>query len=169
MAAVIDVDATAGQDSISVDAFDNDAVIDVDVMREQDLPEVAGIEKSIFSQPWSEKGFLDSMRMPGALYLTARVRGQIAGYCGMLQCLDEAEITNVAVKEEFRRQQVAVSMLRKLLRRGGQNGVCTFILEVRQSNHAAMNLYQKLGFVSCGIRKNFYEKPIEDAVIMWKR
>lgn len=144
-------------------------MIEVKAMERQDLEQVEAIERATFSMPWSEKGFLDSMRMPGALYLTARLDGRIAGYCGMLQCMDEAEITNVAVRADCRRAGVAHGMLQCLLEQGAERGVRTFILEVRRGNKAAISLYEKLGFETCGTRKNFYEKPREDAIVMWKR
>ena len=135
----------------------------------KDLEEISEIEKAIFSRPWSRDGFRMSVEAKNTVYLTARLDGEIAGYCGMLQCMDEAEITNVAVKEDCRNKGVAYAMLQDLLRRGQECGVQAFTLEVRKSNAAAIALYEKLGFVNCGIRKNFYEKPTEDAIIMWKR
>ena len=85
-----------------------------------------------------------------------------------MQVLDEADITNVSVDAASRRDGVGESMLQELMRRGEQKGIKAFTLEVRESNLAAISLYQKLGFVSAGIRKNFYDAPKENAVIMWK-
>lgn len=141
--------------------------ITVSRMTREDLQEVTEIEQSIFSQPWSRKGFADALQMDQTIYLTARVDGQIAGYCGCLQVLDEADITNVAVAQDFRRCGVAEKMLRRLLSLGEEKGVNAFTLEVRQSNAAAIALYEKLGFECCGIRRGFYDLPREDAVIMW--
>ena len=75
----------------------------------------------------------------------------------------------MAVKESCRRRGVAETMLAELIKRGAARGVTAFTLEVRRSNAGAIALYEKLGFVNCDIRRNFYEKPAEDAVIMWKR
>ena len=144
-------------------------MIEIAGMQMEDLAEVAAIEKSIFSQPWSENGFAASLQSKDTLYLTARLDGTIAGYCGFLQSFDEADITNVAVKESCRRRGVAETMLAELIKRGAARGVTAFTLEVRRSNAGAIALYEKLGFVNCDIRRNFYEKPAEDAVIMWKR
>ncbi len=144
-------------------------MIEVREMTTWDLSDVAQIEQAIFSEPWSKEAFGDSLRQPGTHYLTARLDGELAGYCGMLQCTDEADITNVAVKEDCRKRGVAYRMLRELLRAGEEKGVKTFFLEVRQSNHAAKNLYEKLGFQYCGVRKNFYEKPREDAALMCRK
>ncbi len=138
-------------------------------MKPEDLNEVCRIERESFSQPWSEKGFLDSMNQKNTCYLTALQDGRVAGYCGMLQVMEEADITNVAVDASFRGRGIGFAMLQELMRIGKEHGVEAFTLEVRQSNLTAISLYGRLGFENCGIRKNFYEKPTEHAVIMWKR
>ena len=136
-------------------------------MQPDDVLEVAALERQIFSLPWSEKGFLDSLNSPDTLYLTVRKDRKLIGYCGFLQSLDEADITNVAVSEEARGRGVGYQMLKTLMDEGRQRGVKRYTLEVRISNASALRLYEKLGFSSVGVRKNFYELPKEDAVIMW--
>lgn len=138
-------------------------------MQPEDLKEVSRIESETFSVPWSEQGFAASLEEEAACYLTVLYGGKIVGYCGMLQVLDEADITNVAVSRDYRGCGIGFAMLKELLRYGAQRGVAGFTLEVRESNAAAIALYEKLGFENCGIRKKFYEKPVENAVIMWKR
>lgn len=142
--------------------------IEIKRMEITDLEDVARIEKKIFSQPWSRKGFEDSLKQEDTCYLAAYIDGTLAGYCGFLQVLDEADITNVAVDAAYRKRGIGKAMLLELLRAGEKRGVNAFTLEVRESNKAALALYQSLGFESCGIRKNFYEFPKENAVIMWK-
>lgn len=137
-------------------------------MLESDLSAVAQIEREIFSLPWSQQGFADSIAQENTCYLVAQISGKIAGYCGFLQVLDEADITNVAVQESYRRQGAAEMLLGRLLEEGEKRGVRAFTLEVRESNQEAISLYRKLGFEQAGIRKNFYDFPKEDAVIMWK-
>lgn len=137
-------------------------------MEERDLCAVAEIEKGIFSQPWSRDGFYSSMISKDTIYLVVEKDGEIVAYCGLLQALDEADITNVAVKKESRGQGIAFAMLKELMRLGEEKGINAFTLEVRKSNEAALALYEKLGFEVAGIRKNFYDLPKEDAVIMWK-
>lgn len=138
-------------------------------MMPQDVPEVAALERQIFTMPWSENGFISSLRSKDTLYLVARENGILAGYCGFLQSFDEADITNVAVALEARGRGVGQKMLAELMRRGKDRGILRYTLEVRISNTAAVHLYEKRGFVSAGIRKNFYEKPQEDALIMWTK
>lgn len=139
----------------------------IEKMQPEDIKEVAGIERRIFTLPWSEQGFLSSLQSEDTLYLVVRKEGQIAGYCGLLQSFDEADITNVAVAEEARNEGLGFAMLSELMRLGKERGIARYTLEVRASNAAAIHLYEKLGFQSVGIRKNFYDQPKEDAVIMW--
>lgn len=144
-------------------------MITIRYMQEADIEEVAAIEESIFSMPWSADSFRDSMTLEHTIYLTAEVDGSIAGYCGMYKFFHEGEIVNVAVASEYRKQGVAQTMLTELMRLGTESEVDTFLLEVRESNQAARSLYEKLGFTQMGVRKNFYEKPVENAIVMWKQ
>ena len=139
----------------------------IEKMQPEDIKEVAQIENRIFTLPWSEQGFLASLQSEDTLYLVVRKEGRVAGYCGLLQSFDEADITNVAVAEEARGAGIGFAMLSELMRLGKERGIARYTLEVRASNAAALHLYEKLGFQSVGIRKNFYDRPKEDAVIMW--
>lgn len=143
--------------------------VQISEMRLKDIPEVAVMERQCFSEPWSENGFRSALEQGCSVYLVARepASGQIAGYCGLLRSFEEAEILNVAVRGKLRGQGIGGTMLSHLMEQGRQRGIRRFTLEVRRSNAAAIHLYEKLGFVSAGIRKNFYRKPEEDAVIMW--
>lgn len=132
-----------------------------------DIEAVAAIERQIFSMPWSEQGFQTSLQSEDTLYLVVYNRDQILGYCGFLQSFDEADITNVAVAPEIRNSGIGFAMLSELMMQGRKRGIQRYTLEVRTGNAAAIHLYQKLGFESVGIRKNFYERPREDAMIMW--
>lgn len=136
-------------------------------MTEADLPEVCTIEQATFSDPWSEEDFRSSLKEPGNGYLVAEAEGKIAGYCGYWGIAGEGYIYNVAVKEEYRRHRIGYQMLKTLLEESLDRGITSFTLEVRRSNEAAIRLYEALGFVSAGVRKDFYTKPKEDAVIMW--
>lgn len=137
-------------------------------MRIEDLEQVTNIEKSIFSKPWSYKSFLDSVNLPDTIYVVASEEDEILGYCGLYCILNEGDISNVAVKEEYRKKGIGAEMLNFLMQQARKRGIESFTLEVRKSNESAIGLYKKLGFESAGIRKEFYERPTEDAVIMWK-
>lgn len=138
-------------------------------MRVEDIPAVAKLEAEIFSVPWSEKSFLEEVEREDRLFVVAYVNETLAGYMGLIPFLDEADITNVAVASSMRRRGIAQKMLETTMGRAEKMGVNSFTLEVRVGNAGAIALYEKLGFTSEGIRKNFYEKPTEDALIMWKR
>lgn len=138
-------------------------------MQKADLLQVASIEKENFSIPWSLESFEESMKLDHTIYLVAEEEGNIMGYCGMYRVFNEGEIVNVAVAEAYRRRQVATQLLEELFLESRALDVDNFFLEVRQSNEPAIQLYKKLGFTQAGIRKNFYEKPRENAIFMWKR
>ena len=135
-------------------------------MKPEDASGVAGIEKKYFSQPWSREGFLSSLRQDYSIWLVAEENGVIAGYCGMNQSFDEAEITNVAVDGPFRKRGLGFTLVTALLSEGRERGITRYLLEVREGNEDAIRLYKRLGFMPEGKRKNFYQKPVEDAVIM---
>jgi len=138
-------------------------------MEKKDVHEVSIIEAENFKSPWSEKAFLDTFLNTNLLYLVAQDKDRIIGMCGVHHILGEGEITNVAVANNYKRQHIGEQMMTALMEKGRIMGIDAFTLEVRVSNEAAIFLYEKLGFVTEGRRKNFYENPQEDALIMWKR
>lgn len=138
-------------------------------MVEADLDEVCKIEQETFSNPWSKSSFLETISNQNNLYLVALVDGFIAGYCGYCGIVDEGYIYNVAVGQRFRRQGIGFYMLEELIKQANSRGITSLTLEVRKSNQPAIHLYKKLGFTQVGIRKDFYTKPQEDAIIMWRR
>ncbi len=135
-------------------------------MQLSDSKAVSELEKIIFSQPWSEQGFLDALSMEQTIFLVAEEQGKICGYIGMYQSLDEGEITNVAVAPEKRGMGIGGSLIRAMLEEADRQGAVQVILEVRVSNQPAIHLYEKYGFKHCGVRKGFYDFPKEDAYIM---
>ena len=135
-------------------------------MAKEDCVEVARLEKRIFSQPWSVQGFLDAIAMEQNIFLVAEEAGEICGYIGMYQSLDEGEITNVAVSPEKRNSGIGWKLMQEALATAKEQGIVRVILEVRVSNASAIGLYEKCGFANCGIRKGFYDFPKEDAYIM---
>ena len=138
-------------------------------MQKSDLQEVCKIEKDNFSLPWSESSFIESMERNDTVFLTALAGEEVAGYIGCYCIAGTGEITNVAVKDTCRRRGIGAMLLEGLYKAGETLDTREFFLEVRESNEAAISLYSRQGFVKEGIRKNFYEKPVENAVIMWKR
>lgn len=138
-------------------------------MELEDLWQVSEIEKSNFSQPWKLEDFRLAYDNPNAIYILAKVEEQVIGVSGLYHILGDGMITNIAVLSEYRGQGIAHGMLLQLLRVANAKKVTAFTLEVRESNLTAIRLYEKLGFVTEGIRKFFYDNPKENALIMWKR
>ena len=134
-----------------------------------DIEAVSIMEAQSFSMPWSAKDFEQLVSDEKSLYLVAEADGLVVGCCGVTNVRGEGNINNVVVQEAYRGQGIAYAMMQELLVRGREMGCTEFTLEVRVSNAPAIHVYQKLGFVSEGIRPRFYEKPVEDAMIMWIR
>lgn len=152
-------------------------------MTPEDVKQVAEIEAQCFSMPWSEKSFLDSINRSDTLFLVAaepdsvtegvdcikeelKNRDKILGYIGMYVAFEEGEITNVAVAPECRKQGVGNALVTEIQLAGKVRNLDRLILEVRASNKSAISLYKKKNFTKLGVRKKFYEKPVEDAIIM---
>lgn len=139
------------------------------MLTKEDAAEVAALEKECFSEPWSEQAFCDTVDNPDAFFLTVWQEGQLAGYCGVFRAWTDGDICNVAVEPAKRKQGIGRRMLTLLMKQGERMGITDYTLEVRAGNEPAIRLYEALGFKGEGIRPGFYEKPKEDALIMWKR
>ena len=139
------------------------------LMTAEDVPAVALIEKDCFSEPWSEQGFLDGMDN-SAVFLVAEDEDKIVGYIGMYVMVPEGEITNVAVAKEARGSGTGAALVEVMQQWAAEHGVERIVLEVRMSNDPAIHVYEKRGFTTIGVRKNFYRFPTEDAGIMeWQK
>ena len=138
-------------------------------MQAADVEAASRIESEAFSMPWSARDFLEMVEADYAYYYVAELEGEIVGCCGIRNMAGEGEITNVVVAASHREKGIGRRMMEYMLERAGENGMGDCTLEVRVSNQPAIRLYEGLGFKGEGIRPNFYEKPREDALIMWKR
>lgn len=144
-------------------------VLQIRRMERGDVERISQLEEETFSMPWSRDAFLEMIEKEDARYYVAEADGEVVGGCGVLMIAGEGDITNVVIDKNYRNQGIGTKMLQYLIEDGYKNGLTAFTLEVRVSNESAIRLYEKLGFFSEGIRPNFYEKPTEDAMIMWKR
>lgn len=132
-----------------------------------DIPEIEEIERQCFSMPWTEAQLASQLRGDRHEFLTAKAPdGTVCGYVGMMYVLDEGYISNVAVSPVCRRQGIADMLIGELLDRAARLGLSFVTLEVRESNAPAIALYSKHGFKPVGMRKNYYEKPRENAILM---
>lgn len=135
-------------------------------MTRADVPQVAEIERICFSRPWSENGFFDSLKLDYTEFLVAEEAGRIAGYIGIYYSVDEGEITNVAVHPDMRGKGTGKCLVQAMIEAAKKKQVQRIILEVRQSNEAAIHVYEQNGFAPIGVRRGFYDLPKEDALIM---
>lgn len=134
------------------------------------LEELEKLERICFSRPWSRKMLAEELENQCAAFLVAEdsVSGRVLGYAGLMVVADEGYITNVAVFPEYRRQGIAAQILQVFLQFAEANHLAFLTLEVRPSNAAAIALYQGFGFEEVGRRKNYYDLPKEDALILTK-
>ena len=128
------------------------------------------LERICFSRPWSRKMLAEELENQCAAFLVAEdsVSGRVLGYAGLMVVADEGYITNVAVFPEYRRQGIAAQILQVFVQFAEANRLAFLTLEVRPSNAAAIALYQGFGFEEVGRRKNYYDLPKEDALILTK-
>ena len=132
------------------------------------LPQIEAIERACFSVPWTRDQLAAQLDENRHVFLAAIDGEQVLGYVGMMVVLDEGYISNVAVTPEARRQGVGRALIAALLQRAEALELAFVTLEVRPSNAAAIVLYEGFGFEPVGRRKNYYDKPSEDALLMTK-
>lgn len=141
-------------------------MINISDMCAPDTEEVLVIENEAFSLPWSGQSFLDAIQNENAVYLVIKEDERVCGYLGMWYGGTDAEITNVAVLSGDRGRGFGKMLLAAAYDRARADGMEKMFLEVRVSNDIARNMYEKFGFEHIGIRKNFYEKPVEDGYVL---
>jgi ribosomal-protein-alanine N-acetyltransferase len=133
-----------------------------------DLPQIEQVENRSFSSPWPRQAFYNELVFNQfAHYTVVTVDDQVVGYCGFWLILDEAHITNIAIHPDYRGQGLGEATLVYVMDLARKLGAEKMTLEVRVSNVIAQSLYEKLGFVRSGLRKEYYTDNKEDAVIMW--
>ena len=134
-----------------------------------DLEQIAQLEAQLFHTPWSLTGLFSFFLREDVKFLVALEGEKIVGYCGIVTVLDEGDVVKVAVDQEYQGQGIGTALMENLIQRMQESGVRTIHLEVRQSNESAIALYRKMGFAEDGIRKDYYENPVENALLMSRR
>ena len=134
----------------------------------EDADDFCGIERASFTDPWSRDSLDGMIGSPVVLTRTALSGGAIVGYLYAFVAADECDIMNLAVSPDARRRGVATALLDDFFALAKERDARTVYLEVRESNKGAISLYEKAGFIPLGVRKNYYKKPTEDALIMKK-
>lgn len=142
------------------------AVVSIRQMKVEDAAAIAEMEHQTFSDAWSEKAILDTLRNPKTICLVAEKIGKIVGYCIVYTADDEADIARIPVLKESRRFGIASELIHALDVICWENQIQIIMLDVRVSNDGARAFYEKHGFTQDGIRENYYKNPIEDAILM---
>lgn len=142
--------------------------MDYILMNESHIQPIAELEKICFTDPWSENSIRTELGNALSLWIVAEEEGSLAGYVGSQSVLGWADMMNLAVAPDYRRQGIGEKLVEELIFRLKANNVTCLTLEVRQSNIPAIQLYQKMGFTEVGRRPGYYHKPREDALILRK-
>lgn len=140
--------------------------IKIRFMEQKDIEQVVKIEQECFSVPWSQKSFEDALLYDTYQFLVAEDENQLLGYIGIIITGTEADITNVAVYSQYRKKGIGQRLVSAALEQVQKQQVEVIFLEVRKSNEKAIRLYKKFQFYPISVRKNYYQSPIEDAIIM---
>jgi len=142
--------------------------LDIQRLSYPDLPQVMAIERRAYATPWSLAMFVLELSKPSGVCLAARRGDELAGFLVCARYDTVWHIMNVAVDPDARRQGIATQLLRELFQQVGDDDRAQFTLEVRRSNRGAIELYERHGFRSAGVRRRYYQDNGEDALIMWR-
>jgi ribosomal-protein-alanine N-acetyltransferase len=136
-----------------------------------DLDEVSALEASSFSNPWSRDMLARDLQNTSVsrVYAMRDTAGRLVAFCACWLVADELHINTLAVQHDERRRGHATRLLHFVFQEAVAEGVRGATLEVRRSNHAALELYERLGFEIRGVRHAYYENPEEDALVLWSR
>lgn len=133
-----------------------------------DVSQIAALEKVCFSDPWSERSIASELSNPYSRWLVWEEAGTVLGYIGSQAVPPEADVMNIAVAPQHRKQKIGSKLLTALCELLHREGIDKLFLEVRASNHPAIALYEGFGFEILGRRPKYYVNPVEDAYIMGK-
>ena len=142
----------------------------IEPLTRDDIADVLAIEEAAFTNPWTRAMYLAELENGGVsfCFLARDANRRAVGFCSFWRVLDELHINNLAVLPEFRRTGIASALLEFVLRHGVVLGARRATLEVRRSNDNARLLYEHFGFSVAGVRKDYYSKPVEDALVLWR-
>ena len=142
------------------------------ILRPMTLADVAvlsAIEREVFSDPWPQSAFREVLGVDNRVNLILEISGEITGYI-LAQCVaDEVQIQNIAVRKAWQRRGFGAILLRRAEEEGRSRGALCAILDVRAQNVAALALYERFGYRMIGRRRNYYQRPVDDALILFRR
>lgn len=137
-------------------------------MKLEDIPQILIVERESFPVPWTEGAFHNELlHNQYAHYAVMLHEGQIIGYAGLWLIIDEAHITNIAIRERYRGRKLGRKLLQHIIDTAAELGAERMTLEVRVTNRIAQRLYERFRFRPVGVRKGYYTDNNEDALIMW--
>ena len=137
-------------------------------MERADLAQVVSIESEVFSDPWSLSSFIEDLDNAVALPMVLEIENKILGYANLYLAADELQIGNFAISPSYRRRGAGKYMMNEIIAIAQKRKFSEIILEVRESNFAAINLYSSFGCETIDVRKNYYRSPRENAIVMIK-
>ena len=135
-------------------------------LRRSDLPDIVRIEQRAMPAPWSESQLREEIAVANGLALAIACDDRLCGYAFFRTCFPECELVHLVVAPEWRRQGAAAALLKHALAGFADQGYTTCLLEVRESNKAALGLYAQAGFLQTGRRKHYYSQPVENALLL---
>jgi len=135
-----------------------------------EIDAILAIEEASFTNPWTREMYLAELRNDGVsfFYLARDPERRTIGFCSVWRVLDELHINNLAVLPACRRAGIGSALLTHVLDEGARMGATRATLEVRRSNEAARQLYERFGFSVVGVRQGYYSNPVEDALVLWR-
>lgn len=136
-------------------------------MELSDLDSIAPYLETDFDDFWNYNVFKSELENGNSKYLVAKIGNKIVGFAGFIPVLDEADISNIVIRKDFRNKKIGSLLLKSLIDFAYSLNLKILNLEVRNSNLPAIKLYEKYGFEVCGVRKNYYDN-VENAILMRK-
>ncbi len=135
----------------------------------EDVDAVHNIEEDSFSVPWSKDSFVQEIRFNRlANYWVMKLDDEVIGYGGCWFVIDEAHVTNIAIHKKYRGNGYGKMLVLAMMKDVQKQGIKAIGLEVRKSNEIARTMYESMGFKMERVRKNYYDSPKEDALVLWK-
>ena len=131
-----------------------------------DVPKIVALEEASFADPWGERDVFATVCSEGGICFVALEGDEVIGYVFGRLIAPEVEIYRIAVREDKRRRGIGYRLLSYMMKTERGHGLETVFLEVRSHNEAARALYRAYGFNEISVRKNYYQNPTDDAVIM---
>jgi ribosomal-protein-alanine N-acetyltransferase len=137
---------------------------------EEDLDGVLAVEEESFTNPWTKEMYAWELQNRAVchIFVVRTSEQRVIGFCAFWLVVDEIHINNVAIRPALRGQGIGTQLMQRVFAEARQLGARRATLEVRASNEAARRLYERLGFYVAGTRPNYYTKPVEDALILWR-